>query len=392
MIPWIDLATSLKNLVAHQMEPAQVEALIGELNHNLDRAGGQILTIWSRPDDERHRLPMFLVEDPEGMYSLCFKPGKNLPRSAFRLRKTSENPYSSIVLSINGFEFEVRSLFLIDDVVGHHKLFSKFEEDCIAGAMYQAAMMTDRNIQNIVSEAELQEYFDAWRRMLGLHSADETRKWMQEQGVTVLKVRDYILQKLFVAKIGGFFGEVADFFLETQKAYRQKKAATLPDEPIQLAETPLVLALQQLITAHQEELFQDMILRYFETHQPDFDEICVVTGLKSSPEIDSHSGDCLARFSDVEQFKLSNVLRLELGFELAPDLGALPQAVSYQENGTLQTALVLQIQPARFDSNLRWKILELMYRQSLRELKKVISAEFKFGSRKLFDQAGYLHF
>ncbi|HMZ81754.1 MAG TPA: hypothetical protein PLL06_18810, partial [Acidobacteriota bacterium] len=139
MIPWIDLATSLKNLVAHQMEPAQVEALIGELNHNLDRAGGQILTIWSRPDDERHRLPMFLVEDPEGMYSLCFKPGKNLPRSAFRLRKTSENPYSSIVLSINGFEFEVRSLFLIDDVVGHHKLFSKFEEDCIAGAMYQAA-------------------------------------------------------------------------------------------------------------------------------------------------------------------------------------------------------------------------------------------------------------
>jgi hypothetical protein len=299
----------------------------------------------------------------------------------------------------------MKDLFKIDDLVGHQQLFSKFENDCIAGAVYQAGVLTNQDITRIVSETEIQTYFEVWRRVLGLHDANQTRQWFSEQGISLVRVRDYLVQKIFMAKMGCFWPQVSEFFIQAKNSWNQQGMKELPIENKDLEQSPLVSTLKKLLEDNISQFTNDFVAEYFDNHRSEFDEIQLATfsevvdedqalplGKKNGLHDKTPFSDLIAEFPQVSEMEVTTTLRQDLPFHFSEVQNPIPATIRYTIGQKAKIGLVLGVHPATLNAKTRWKILDILYWRSLNVLKSEIKAEIRLSAQRLFDQAGYISF
>lgn len=126
-----------------------------------------------------------------GTLSLSFSPQQTLPwpmRGVQRWRDVDLLRVNNIVLDV------AQAVAYLDSIWGETRIVNRMINTCLI----QEALDKDP-IE--LSDAELQRAMDGFRRARRLYSAEDTRRWMEQQGLSHTQMERYVADEALVAKL-----------------------------------------------------------------------------------------------------------------------------------------------------------------------------------------------
>ncbi|GAA2854837.1 hypothetical protein GCM10010517_12910 [Streptosporangium fragile] len=175
--------------------------------------------LWQREaaTGEYHYDLLFL--SPEGSVSLAFAPDRVIPWPLRGSQRSGEQ----LVLRVNGVDMTMERAVSVLDVL--------WEDTGLARRLVNAALVEQAlaTRQTNLSADRLQQAMDAFRRARGLLTAEATRRWMTERGVSHARLEEIVASEAAVADLRREVveGRVEDFFAAHREEFDRLRVVRL---------------------------------------------------------------------------------------------------------------------------------------------------------------------
>lgn len=200
------------------LEPARAQERLGGLRER--HPGARFRLLWQREDyDDSLHYDLLIKREGEGTVSLSWCPDRALPWPMRGVHRSAE----MLLLRVDGVGVEVA------DAVA--RLDFLWDEARLADRLVTAALLQAELEESPVelTDAELQEAVDAFRRARGLLTARKTHEWMERRCLTEADLRRLVAGEAAAARVRERVtaGRVEPYFAEHGEEFRTARIARL---------------------------------------------------------------------------------------------------------------------------------------------------------------------
>ncbi|MGI5158205.1 TIGR04500 family putative peptide maturation system protein [Microbispora sp. CA-102843] len=207
------------------VDPSEAQERLRELRER--HPGVRFRLLWQREDyDDSLHYDLLIKRPGEGTVSLSWCPDRALPWPLRGVQRAGE----MLLLRIDGVGVKV-----VDAVAWLDFLWdeARLVDRIVAAALVQAEM-EEAPVE--LSDHEIQEAVDAFRRARGLLTAERTREWMDRRSLTVVDLQELVAGEVAAARVRERVtaGRVEPYFEEHREEFGTVRAArlTFPDSEV----------------------------------------------------------------------------------------------------------------------------------------------------------------
>ncbi|MFI7042217.1 TIGR04500 family putative peptide maturation system protein [Microbispora rosea] len=204
------------------VDPSEAQERLRELRAR--HPGVRFRLLWQREDyDDSLHYDLLIKAPGEGTVSLSWCPDRALPWPLRGVQRAAE----MLLLRIDGVGVTVvDAIAWLDFLWDETRLVDRI----VAAALVQAEM-AEAPVE--LSDHEIQEAVDAFRRARGLLTAERTREWMDRRSLTVLDLQELVAGEVAAARVRERVtaGRVETYFEEHREEFGTARVArlTFPD-------------------------------------------------------------------------------------------------------------------------------------------------------------------